>query len=481
MAYPPKVSAIELEELRISAIDWALAHGLIVRPTVSNQNLFASTSVVNHAPFALYPSSFPRAEFEKAKGLQQPWNTLIHKMSQDDSLITEVMETLSKVDEFMSQLYKVYLTVKNEGFAQTASLGIHRCDYLLHSDDGNDIRNAHIQQVEFNTISSSFGSLSTRTCELHRYLLGSLDSYAGGQIKLNQLPENNAIEGFANGLASAWEHYGKPDAYILMVTQPGERNVFDQRWIEYSLVDKHGIHLMRRTLAEIEQRAIINPTTKTLTMDGHEIAVTYFRAGYGPEDYPTQKEWDARLKLERSLSIKCPTAAYQIVGGKKVQQVLTVPGRLERYVDVYTADLLRESFAGLYPLDASPEGINAYKSALAHPDRYVLKPQREGGGHNFYGQDVVNELKKLSVEERNAYILMSLIKTPPSKNLMVREGEIIEGDVASELGIYGIYLSDGDKVLVNEVGGHLLRTKGHSTNEGGVAAGFAVIDSPLLV
>ncbi|KAL0075944.1 glutathione synthetase [Phycomyces blakesleeanus] len=362
-------------------------------------------------------------------------------MSQDDSLITEVMETLSKVDEFMSQLYKVYLTVKNEGFAQTASLGIHRCDYLLHSDDGNDIRNAHIQQVEFNTISSSFGSLSTRTCELHRYLLGSLDSYAGGQIKLNQLPENNAIEGFANGLASAWEHYGKPDAYILMVTQPGERNVFDQRWIEYSLVDKHGIHLMRRTLAEIEQRAIINPTTKTLTMDGHEIAVTYFRAGYGPEDYPTQK----------------------------------------RYVDVYTADLLRESFAGLYPLDASPEGINAYKSALAHPDRYVLKPQREGGGHNFYGQDVVNELKKLSVEERNAYILMSLIKTPPSKNLMVREGEIIEGDVASELGIYGIYLSDGDKVLVNEVGGHLLRTKGHSTNEGGVAAGFAVIDSPLLV
>lgn len=35
--------------------------------------------------------------------------------------------------------------------------------------------------------------------------------------------------------------------------------------------------------------------------------------------------------------------------------------------------------------------------------------------------------------------------------------------------------------MVNEIGGHLLRTKAHATHEGGVAAGFAVIDSPLLI
>jgi glutathione synthase len=33
----------------------------------------------------------------------------------------------------------------------------------------------------------------------------------------------------------------------------------------------------------------------------------------------------------------------------------------------------------------------------------------------------------------------------------------------------------------NEAVGHLLRTKTADSNEGGVAAGFAVLDSPMLV
>lgn len=175
--------------------------------------------------------------------------------------------------------------------------------------------------------------------------------------------------------------------------------------------------------------------------DGFEVAVAYYRAGYGPEDYHSKKEWDARLLIERSLAIKCPTVAYQLVGSKKVQQVLAEPGRLERYVDKSTADAIRESFTGLYPLDNSPEGLAAYQLALSKPDDLVMKPQREGGGHNIYGQDILAELEKLTVEERNAYILMDLIRSPPLDNLMIREGEIITGDVVSELGIYGIYLA----------------------------------------
>jgi hypothetical protein len=36
------------------------------------------------------------------------------------------------------------------------------------------------------------------------------------------------------------------------------------------------------------------------------------------------------------------------------------------------------------------------------------------------------------------------------------------------------------QVTLNEEVGHLVRTKTSSSNEGGVAAGFAVLDSPLL-
>lgn len=91
-SYPPQVPSEKLEDILTVAIDWALAHGLIVRPT-SDKQVFKNNAAVTHAPFALYPTPFPRHEFERAKKLQNPWNTLIHKMSQDDNLISETMET----------------------------------------------------------------------------------------------------------------------------------------------------------------------------------------------------------------------------------------------------------------------------------------------------------------------------------------------------------------------------------------------------
>lgn len=38
-----------------------------------------------------------------------------------------------------------------------------------------------------------------------------------------------------------------------------------------------------------------------------------------------------------------------------------------------------------------------------------------------------------------------------------------------------------DKVIMNDHSGYLMRTKVSSSNEGGVAAGFAVLDSIYLV
>lgn len=54
-------------------------------------------------------------------------------------------------------------------------------------------------------------------------------------------------------------------------------------------------------------------------------------------------------------------------------------------------------------------------------------------------------------------------------------------DTVSELGIFSTFLGDGERELLNDVAGHMLRTKPREADEGGVAAGFAVIDSPYLV
>lgn len=215
----------------------------------------------------------------------------------------------------------------------------------------------------------------------------------------------------------------------------------------------------------------------------------------------------------------------------------------------------------LYPMDESPLGKEALKLAYAHPERFVLKPQREGGGNNIYKHDIPAFLDNLEKEDaeklkqssahgnkklsktskepksREAYILMELIEPPAQcRNAMVRANEAQPrvGDVVSELGIYGVCLyedtstpvrtprasideatrssngqdnSEGNarpalmdipegrsstptlnrrekeltgsiksnkpnhhaKILRNKNAGHLLRTKGRESDEGGVS------------
>ena len=55
-----------------------------------------------------------------------------------------------------------------------------------------------------------------------------------------------SIEKLAAGLAAAHQAYGTPKNVqgvgmlcVVFITQDGERNVFDQRWLEYELLEKY--------------------------------------------------------------------------------------------------------------------------------------------------------------------------------------------------------------------------------------------------
>lgn len=215
---------------------------------------------------------------------------------------------------------------------------------------------------------------------------------------------------------------------------------------------------------------------------GLEVSVVYFRAGYSPDDYLGEAEWEARLLLERSLAIKCPSVDYQLVGAKKVQQALAHPGAVERFVGSRTAAKLRTCFAGLWGLGPGEEDeAKIIEMACKDPEAYVLKPQREGGGNNFYGKDVAIKLKELSSEERGAYILMQRILPKLQTSVMMRAGSVQVMPGLSEFGFYSVYLGDGRRSYLSAHAGHLVRTKADGVDEGGVAAGYAVISSPFLM
>ena len=109
-----------------------------------------------------------------------------------------------------------------------------------------------------------------------------------------------------------------------------------------------------------------------------------------------------------------------------------------------------------------------------------MKPQREGGGHNYFGAELADALGTLSREQRSAFILMQRIMPRKAPAVLVRNGRPTIGHAVSELGVYSTLLTSGSgRVVLNEPAGHLVRTKLEGVDEGGVAAGFAVLSSPL--
>ncbi|GMP60618.1 hypothetical protein CsSME_00023401 [Camellia sinensis var. sinensis] len=207
------------------------------------------------------------------------------------------------------------------GKKEDIRLGLLRSDYML------DEKTKLLLQIELNTISSSFPGLSCLVSELHRSLLNQYKEQLG--LDSRRIPGNSSVSRFAEALAKAWTEYNNPRAAVMFVVQPAERNMYDQHWLSTILKERHDVTTIRKTLAEIDEQAELLPDG-TLLVGGQAIAVIYFRAGYAPTDYPSESEWKARLLMEQSSAVKCPSISYHLAGTKKIQQELAKPNVLER-------------------------------------------------------------------------------------------------------------------------------------------------------
>ncbi|KAL8819050.1 MAG: hypothetical protein Q9223_002428 [Gallowayella weberi] len=525
-SYPPE-TAPELESYLLSNIkDWSILNGLAVRPSIDliPLDVDPSRSLAITAPVTLFPSLFPSACFSEARAIQQAYNELYAAIARDREWLKQIVERLIEVDDFIAKLWNVHLEVEKEGYVQDLSLGIFRSDYMIHKDP--EVRDAKstIKQVEFNTIASSFGGLSTKVSQLHsgRYLNSTTAYPPSSKEHINSasLPENPTTDSLTNGMAFAHSAYGPsksspelPLCILFIVTIP-ESNIFDQLALSASLQTTYSIPTFRLPFSLILDKTSISTDENRVLLYSpphspdsvYEVSLIYFRAGYSPSHYPSPASWQARLHLERSAAIKCPSILTHLAGSKKVQQELATPGSphltnfLSRTSSADMIDRIRNTFTAIYPLDATPEGKHAITLATdpSTSANYVLKPQREGGGNNIYGSKIPAFLATLGDDRQKwrSHILMELIRPPTLRNKIFRNGEVQSGEVIGELGIYGVCLwrnghgeAGGKKagdakdggVLENREAGFLLRTKGSESEEGGVAAGFGAVDSPCLV
>ena len=202
------------------------------------------------------------------------------------------------------------------------------------------------------------------------------------------------------------------------------------------------------------------------------------------------------------MAIKCPSIDFHLTTFKKYQQSFTDSSLLEKVLDGGCSDLesLKGIFSGLWSLEyLGQEGheVNEItERAIAEPHNFVLKPQKEGGGNNFFDDELKEKLleAKASIGKEtylSTYLIMERINTPLVKALMMKNGQMRIVNSLSELGIYSFILFDnstsgqdglkGEYFHNHEIMGTLMRTKESHHNEGGINAGFAVIDTPFVV
>ncbi|KAL9002150.1 MAG: hypothetical protein Q9188_004898 [Gyalolechia gomerana] len=280
---------------------------------------------------------------------------------------------------------------------------------------------------------------------------------------------------------------------ILMPVQPNNVNICDERPIEVILWN-HNIPTYRIEFGQaILDSTAVSSSKELLFRSPHsgemlEISVIYYRAGYDEDEY-TPAGIAARLQLERSKAIKCPSLLTHVAGSKKVQQELALPGVLERFLPSEEAARIRETFMAMYPLDESDAGKRGRKLALdaTTAGKYVLKPSLEGGEHNVYGSAIPEFLQSLPREEWQTYILMEKIE--PSidvHNSLITFRGLYSGPVVSELGVFGVCLWEEHgnrevKLRENSYAGFSLKTKAIGVDEMSVVKGYACFDSPTLV
>ncbi|KAF4653941.1 hypothetical protein FOL47_010220, partial [Perkinsus chesapeaki] len=362
------------------------ALGIAVLPKSDSEPLKSAV-----LPVALLPRPFPASQFNEAWQLGSIIARLMDNIAVDPEWLVTSLKEVTEADDFTRRLVDICREVYiHHGRDHSKDIRLHllRHDYLPTA-----ICN-RLLQVEVNTMAAGFAGMGTQVSAFHRMTA----SAALGDLSGLRLPDNKPIETFAAAVAKAVEAYnekfGRQSRSICMVVDAPEDNECDQRFLETALLADHGISVHRRTMAELAKNAYIDEKTQLVFVPSLldpermvEISLFYFRTGYGPSQYLDDSHWDIRKRLEFSNAVMCPSIPQQLSGTKKVQQLwYSDPSVMTRFgLTNEEADMMRQHFAVQVDPSTAEETV---AEAIKNPMAWVLKPQREGGGHNMYGDEL---------------------------------------------------------------------------------------------
>jgi hypothetical protein len=144
------------------------------------------------------------------------------------------------------------------------------------------------------------------------------------------------------------------EVWVAFIVDDDERNVIDQKTIEVQLQLTRGIKSMRVTFDDVTKEGSLDENN-VLTIRGKEIGFVYYRTGYQVEQYKTESDWKARIDLELSQAVKCPSIDFHLTTFKKFQQSFCEHSVIEEIMgDQLTSEnkeTLKQCFDGIWSLE----------------------------------------------------------------------------------------------------------------------------------
>jgi glutathione synthetase len=467
--------------------------------------------VYRQCPITLLPVALPLRAWKTMQKDNDIFGLLMHRLCNAPAYLQKNLADIAAFDDFVGRLLamsvKLPLTSRRHGYHLTAL----RVDYML-------VRGEELtpKVIEINSIAAGMGPLCAKVNGLQRALLGRyVDGTGfGGAEPQNAIVPNQGLAYLVDAFKTAIDTYKaelRPEqkteeeasdqkVVMLMVVQNYEHNVVDHALIDSGLWEEHGILTVRKTLSDLHTCMRVDEESGVVILDRrYEVGLVYFRAGYTPLDFPSEKEWTALEQLTMSSTIMCPSIEAHLAGTKRIQRQLCIEAELEELLGPEDAAQLMPSMTEMYDFDACPApntrdasspnsqqvcNHTALEDAIENPDQYVLKPSREGGGNNLWGQDISKFLRAhgCGSQQLRSYVLMKRFFPESHVSPGLVHGQLRVRRVVTEFGLFTYTLSNSrtGQVALNRTGGHLLRTKGKDTREGGVSSGHAMIDSCVL-
>eukprot|EP01053_Blabericola_migrator_P001097 Blabericola_migrator_1__1096@NODE_127_length_13302_cov_126_428410_g112_i0_p3_GENE_NODE_127_length_13302_cov_126_428410_g112_i0NODE_127_length_13302_cov_126_428410_g112_i0_p3_ORF_typecomplete_len509_score96_29GSH_synth_ATP/PF03917_17/1_1e97GSH_synthase/PF03199_15/6e13_NODE_127_length_13302_cov_126_428410_g112_i01177613257 len=460
------------------------------------------------APATLFPTLYPRSCYQHAVSLAAPFNELCDSMVLHTDWLINAYKEIVVIDDFVEHFVDITRRVYVDGpkdITRCLRAYVTRSDYLYYKD--GDLNK--LGQVEINLSSVVGPDVMEQLTDFHRDMM---INFGPDNVRLS-LPENKPLTEFGKFIARV------PPVYNAKFPLVGHKSIvifvsgdFERNWpeiqAEIRAVRSHGVWVYQMTFSKLvalfkegKARIVSHKETHRLLIDAAtlrgtglshtsnqdlEVCCVYFRTAYRPEQLPTEDFWIVREQLELSEAVVIPSAISQLAGLKKVQQLWCEESHLSLLVqDPLKRLLLRSCFVdqvdpSQYSID--PHVRDVVHEALEHPERFVLKPQREGGANNFYKADIPPLLRSEIAQRVSSYILMRKIEAVTTITPVCEKGgvKIYDQESVSELGIYAAGLWDGPHCVYNEAIGHLLRTKVKDADEGGVSVNASVFDSVNL-